>query len=497
MKSPNSNSIPRSPIVVVMGHIDHGKSTLIDYIRKTNTTDKEAGGITQHVSAYEAEVATPDGKKHTITFLDTPGHEAFSAIRERGSRTADLAVLVVSAEDGVKQQTVEAINCIKESTIPFLVAINKIDKPNANVDKTKQELAEKEILLEGWGGTVPCVKISAKTGEGVQELLETLVLQAEIEGIAGNPSLPASGFVIEGSQDPKKGIVATLVVKDGTVRKGTFLRAGKSIAPVRMMEDYRSKPIQEALPGSPLRIIGWNETPVAGMSFSSYSTKEEALEASLTAENNTKTNTNTHTAEKMLPAIIKADTLGSLEAIVHEIKKLDNEKISIKIISSGIGSISESEVKTANSSKDILVIGFNVKTDPGAKDIALRNNTEIKTFTIIYELTEWLGEKMKELAPREEVEEMTGEAKVLKVFSKNKNKQVIGGRVESGAIEVDTAVKIFRREAEIGEGRVRELQSKKVKTSRVEEGVEFGALVDSKIEIVAGDKISCYQKVMK
>jgi translation initiation factor IF-2 len=498
MKEDAPKKIPRAPIVVVMGHIDHGKSTLIDYIRKTNTTDKEEGGITQHVSAYEAEVKTPDGRTHKITFLDTPGHEAFCAIRERGSKTADLAVLVVSAEDGVKPQTIEAIKCVKESGVPYLVAINKIDKPNANVDKTKQELAEKEVLLEGWGGTVPCTKISAKTGEGVPELLETLILQAEIEEISGDPDLPATGFVIEGTQDPKKGIIATLVVKDGTVKRGTYIRSGTAYAPARIIEDFRGKPIDEAGPGSPLRIIGWNEAPKAGMPFYSYNTKEEAMEASILEETSIiKAEIVKSTAEKLLPAIIKADALGSLEAIIHEIKKLDSDKIAIKIIASGVGSISESEVKMANSNKDILLLGFNVKIDSSARDIAERSGVEIKTFSIIYELTKWLGDKMLEQSPKEEVEEMTGEAKVLKVFSKNKNKQVIGGRVETGSIEVDTHVKVFRRDAEIGEGRIKELQSRKLKTSRVEEDTEFGALLDSKIEIVAGDKISCYQKILK
>lgn len=496
-----ATSAPRPPVVVVVGHIDHGKSTLLDYIRKTSVTEGEQGGITQHISAYEAAVEL-EGKIHKITFLDTPGHEAFSSMRERGTSAADIAILVVSAEDGVKPQTIEAINCIKKSGMPMLVAINKIDKSNANINKTKQELAEKEILLEGWGGTVPACAISAKTGEGVKELLETLVLQAELEEISADYSLPASGFVIESKLDPKKGIETVLIIKNGTLRKGAFLASGKAWTPVRSIEDFKGTQIDEASAGQPIKIWGWNEVPRVGKEFYSSRDKQELLNliAKKTQEEPVQENKKETVEEnpiKKVPIIIKTDTIGSLEAITHELRKLDNDRIAIKIISGGAGFVNEADVKLAKSGSDILVVSFNTKVEPGARDLATRNNIEIKQFGIIYELSEWVAERMKELEPKEEVLEMKGSAKVLKIFSATKRSQVIGGRVEEGEIDAGSIVKILRRDAEIGEGRIKELQAQKIKTGSISQGTEFGALVESKIEIVPGDKLSSYQKVIK
>ncbi len=477
------NLIARAPVVAILGHIDHGKSTLLDYIRKTNTTAKEAGGITQHISAYE--VVLEGGRK--ITFLDTPGHEAFCAIRERGSRIADIDILVVSAEDGVKPQTIEALKCIKDDGTPFIVAINKIDKPGANIDKTKQNLAENEVLVEGWGGTVPVVAISAKTGQNIEDLLEMILLQADITELKGEEGLPASGFVIESNMNPQKGVSATLLIKDGSLRKGDFVAVKGAWAPVRMIEDYRGVPLINASFSSPIRITGWSGAPAVGEEFQSFGSKIEAEKFAHTIASHKET-LEEPTSATILPIIIKADTLGSLEAIAHELKKISNEKIEARVVSSSIGAISEKDVKMAIGSK-AFVVGFGVSADKNATILAMRDSVEIKTFSIIYELTQWVKEQLDKNTPKENVETVTGKAKILKVFSKAKDKQVVGGKVEMGEIKTGSLVKIFRRDNPIGEGRVRELQAQKIKTGTVVEPQEFGSLLESKIEIFPGDTL--------
>lgn len=476
----------RPPVVVVMGHIDHGKSTLLDYIRKTNVVEKEAGGITQHISAYEAE-SEIDGHKRKITFLDTPGHEAFCLERERGVRAADVAVLVVAADDGVKPQTVEVLNCIKKDGMPFIIAISKIDKPGANIDKTKQGLAENDVLVEGWGGSVPVAPISSKTGQGVPELLELIALQSDLEELKGNPNVPAEGFVIESDLNPRQGVSASLIIKNGTLKTGSFAATAGAYTPVRAIESYNGKILKEASFSSPVKIVGWNALPMVGSQFKTFSKKEEAMEF---AEKNAISSLNDE--QKDIPEgsaffeiVIKADTFGSLNAVEHEIKKLDNEKITAKVVSKGIGTITENDIKSAIVKK-CLVLGFNVNTDKSAEMLAMREDIEIKTYKIIYELIDFLKEKIKEATPVEMVEKITGMAKILKTFSKNKDKQVVGGRVEEGEIKQGN-VQIWRRDALIGNGKIKELQIQKIKIGEAKKGDEFGILVESKMEIAPGD----------
>ncbi|HEY4480147.1 MAG TPA: translation initiation factor IF-2 [Candidatus Paceibacterota bacterium] len=488
----------RPPVVAVMGHIDHGKSTLLDYIRKTNLTAGEAGGITQHLSAYEAEVEISDGNKkdkRKITFLDTPGHEAFCSIRERGAKVADIALLVVSAEDGVKPQTLEALKCIKCDETPFIIAINKIDRPGANIEKVKQGLAENEVLVEGWGGHVPTVAISAKTGENISELLEVISLQADVEEFQGNKNIPAEGFVIESGLNPKQGIAATLIIKDGTLKIGGFVATEDSYAPVRAMENFKGENIKEATFSAPVRITGWNETPKAGEKFRTFERKEEAIAFSQVNKDNKNSIPNGEKDDRhLIMVIVKADTSGSLEALEHELKKLSNEKISLKIVSKGIGSITESDIKTANIKKS-AIIGFNVSVPKNVELLALREKILIKTFSVIYELVDFVKEKIKSETPVTHVETVAGSAKVLRVFSKNRDRQVIGGRMTEGEIKSGNNVKILRRENVIGEGKVKEVQTQKIKASSVKEGDEFGMMVDSKMEIVEGDVVRSMEMV--
>lgn len=492
-----SNTTERAPVIAIMGHIDHGKSTLLSYIRHSSEPLREAGGITQHVSAYEVEHTRADGTPQSITFLDTPGHEAFSGIRKRGASVADIAILVVSAEDGVKPQTLEALRAIRDSKTPFIVAINKIDKPGADLERTKQSLAENEIYIEGYGGDVPAVPISAKTGEGVPELLDMILLVAELEGLTGDRSVHGSGVVIESSRDVKKGVAATCIIKNGTIRKGMYVAAGESVAPIRLMENFLGKAITEASFSSPVRIIGWDKLPSVGDPFETYASRDEAyahVEKFRLAEQQkgSKVTAHAESTRLPLPLIIKADAGGSLEAALYEIAKLGNERIEPQVVSSGIGTISENDVRLASGQTKAVILGFNVKVDPPAKALADRSEISIQTFDIIYKMSEWLAELLTSKTPKMATEETIGQAKILKVFSKIKDKQVLGGRVEHGEIRLGAQVKILRRENEIGQGKVRELQQQKNRSESAAEGTEFGALIEAKAEIMPGDHIVAY-----
>lgn len=509
-KSKNKGIVERPPIITIMGHIDHGKSTLLDYIRKSNIVAGESGGITQHLSAYEVIHPAKEGGTKTITFLDTPGHQAFSNMRSRGANIADIAVLVVSAEDGVKQQTIEAWKSIKDAGITYIVAITKIDKPNANVERVKQDLAEHEIYIEGYGGDVPCIPISAKSGAGVPELLDMMLLVAELAELKGDKTKPGEGVVIESSLNPKRGISATLIIEDGTLKKGSFVVAEDSIAPVRMMENFLGKTIDEASFSSPIRITGWQKIPTIGAPFKTYPSKKEAeaaVESYLSTARvkikapQTQVPKGEEGEEEIrivtIPLIIKTDVVGTLEAIEKEIGTLDTEKVKIKLVQKGVGTISENDVKTVAGSQEPIIIGFHVSVDGNVPPLAERYGAIIKTFDIIYKITEWLQEEIARRTPKIETEEMTGQAEILKVFSKNKNKQVVGGRVSKGVLKIKSIVKIIRREHEIGRGKILELQRQKLAADEVIEGNEFGTMIDSKIEIARGDVIESFVLVTK
>ncbi|MBX4195406.1 GTP-binding protein [Candidatus Parcubacteria bacterium] len=477
-----------------MGHIDHGKSTLLDYIRKSNTVDKEAGGITQHVAAYEIVHIRDDETGSRITFLDTPGHEAFKSIRARGARAADIAVLVVSAEDGVKPQTLEALKRIREEKIPMLVAITKIDKPSANIEMVKQSLAENDVYLEGYGGDVPFVALSAKTGEGVKEFLDMLILLSEMEHCTGDSDRWGTGVIIESRLDPKKGVTAVGVIKDGTVKIGQVAASIGTVAPLRFILNADGEQVPELSFSSPIQIVGWDNLPLVGAVFEIF---EDKKAAQLYADSERvlahipkqeMQSANIEDGSTALPLIIKADAAGSLEAIQYELGKIARERISIKIVTAAVGTISEGDVKTSMTTPGTIIMGFNTKVDPQAAALAERTEgVTIELFDIIYKLKERVEELLTEREPKVEVEEIMGRAKVLKIFSKTKDKQVVGARVENGLIEKGSMLKILRREEEIGRGKVKELQQAKIATDSVSEGAEFGAMIESKAEITPGD----------
>lgn len=493
--------IPRPPVIAVMGHIDHGKSTLLDYIRKTNIVEKEVGGITQHISAYEVLHKTSAGAEQKITFLDTPGHEAFQKMRSRGAEVADIAILVVSSEEGVKPQTLEALASITECGIPYVVALTKIDKPSANVERTKQNLSENGIYLEGLGGEIPFSPVSSKTGEGIPELLDLLLLVAELQELTGDPSLPAEGFVIEANLDPKKGTSATLVIKNGTLRSGMFVVAGESFSPVRIMEDFLGRALKEATFSSPVRVIGFNALPPIGKQFHSVAKKKEAEElmalGSIPIAEAATPNTEGSENRTTVPIILKADVLGTIDAIEHELAKLKNDRLTLKVIHKGVGAISLADVKLASGDDTTLIVGFNVKTDQAAIEEAERLGITIEVFSIIYKLSEWLEDALKKRTPKIQVEEVLGRAKLLKTFSKVKDKQVIGGRVETGVLSVGAQVKVLRKGEEIGRGKILGLQAQKVIARQVEEGNEFGSELQSKVDIAAGDVLESFIIVEK
>lgn len=491
----------RPPVVVVMGHVDHGKSTLLDYIRKTKIADGEAGGITQHISAYEVLTKDENKQDRLITFLDTPGHEAFTKMRCRGAQAADIAILVVSAEDGAKAQTMEAYNTIIENEIPYIVAINKIDRPNANIDRTKMDLVEKGIYLEGLGGNIPFALISAKEGTGINELMELILLLADMENLEGDASLNARGVIIEAKRDPKRGISATCIIKNGTIRAGMFVACGESLVNTRMLENFLGKPIKEATFSSPVHLVGFESMPEVGNMFESFETKKEAeAYIKIVKEENLENKTPNCQRDqniKTIPIIIKTDVVGTIDAIEKEIEKLNKEEIIFKIISKGVGAINESDLRMGSINKDSIIVGFNAKLDNTARDLNESLKVNVETFDIIYKLIDWLRDLIEERRPRQEVKEVIGSLKILKTFGTTKDRHVIGGKVLNGKISLHSSVKIMRRDFEIGIGKITELQTNKIKAKDVYEGDECGIQIETRVDVSAGDVLEAFELVIK
>jgi translation initiation factor IF-2 len=483
----------RPPVVAVMGHVDHGKSSLLDYIRSTNVIDGEAGGITQHISAYEVEHENESGEKDRITFIDTPGHAAFSGMRSRGATMADIVILIVSAEDGVKEQTKEAIDIIQRNKVPMVVAINKIDKNNADPEKVKYSLLEHGVYLEGLGGDIPYSLISAKKGTGISELLDTLLLMAEMEEFTGNPETQAEGFVVESSRDVNRGISATLIIKNGSLSKGNFVVAGKSIASTRLLEDFSGKSIESAAFSSPIRITGFDTLPEAGALFMSFTTKKEAETTAheqtlaINGDYESRTKVNDDEERFVLPLIIKSDVVGTKEAIETEVEKLTNEKVLIKIIKSEAGNITENDIHLALTNPNSIIISFNGEVEKTATRVDGYDTVTIKKFNVIYHLTEWLEKEIEERRPKKNVNTTTSSCRVIKIFNKSKGQQLIGCKVHGGTFQKDAQSRLIRNEKELCLVKISEMKSAHQDVASVPDGQEFGMMVISQKDIEEGD----------
>lgn len=480
----------RPPVIAVMGHIDHGKSSLLDYIRKANVAAGEAGGITQHVAAYSAK-----HNDRAITFLDTPGHEAFKSLRARGAQAADIAILVVAADEGVMPQTLDALQAIKEAHIPYVVAITKIDKNNADIEHTKTSLLSNEVYLEGLGGDIPYAPVSSKTGEGVPELLDLVLLAADLIELSADPELPAEGFVLESTQDPKRGSSATLIIKDGTLTTGTFVVATDAYAPVRFIENFLGKRIPSAGPSEPVLVSGFSKLPEAGALFTISKTKKEA-EHEATAHAKKQAMPERIQATEgvaVLPLIIKADVQGSVDAIKHELKKLTHERAEISIVGSGVGSVCESDVKTALAS-GATIIAFNTGTDALARDLSIRDGIDIENFSIIYQLSDNVAELLAGRAPKITVEEELGRATVLRTFGSTTKRQVMGATLLSGVFTVGSQVKVTRGDDEVTRGKIANLQQQRADVKEIRTEGEFGLEIEAKEDVKQGDTIILFAR---
>jgi translation initiation factor IF-2 len=496
-KESGKNLQSRPPVVTILGHVDHGKTTLLDTIRKTSVVTQEAGGITQHISAYQVKK-----KGQLITFVDTPGHEAFSSMRERGVSIADIAVLVVAADDGVRPQTKEVIEYLKEKNIPTIVAINKIDKPEANPQRVKQELADHGILIEQWGGKVMSVEISAKKNIGVDDLLESILLLAEVEDLKADYKRDGLAIVLESHLDPQKGSVATVLVKTGTLKVGQDITAGSVWGRIRKMEDYRALDISSATPSMPAILIGLNGTPNTNDIVQVASGKSAARAFSQNLKNGSQLKEGILNKNKIYNAIeegkikklnliIKADVQGSLEAIEQILSTIKSDEVAINYVGMGVGNITESDVKVAFSSKS-LILGFNVNTTPVAKRMAENDAVQIKTFNIIYELVESVKKMLIEMLPVEIIRTDIGSLKVLAIFKNGKNEMIVGGRVSNGKIKKGCLLEIKRDGEIIGQGRLANLQQNKTNTEEVNQGNECGLTFEGSMKIKEGDDLLGY-----
>jgi translation initiation factor IF-2 len=500
-KESGENLKSRPPIVTILGHVDHGKTTLLDAIRKTNVAAGESGGITQCISAYQVKK-----KGQLITFVDTPGHEAFSAMRERGASIADIAVLVVAADDGVRPQTKEVIEYLLAKKIPTVVAINKIDKPEANPQKVKQELADNGILFEEWGGQVLSSKISAKKNIGLDNLLENILLLAEMEDFKANYSREPLGIVLESNLDPQKGPVATVLVKTGILKEGQDVIAGSVFGRIRRIENFKGQRIPEATPGTPVSIIGLNGSPNSNdilQSVGKSKTKSRLKEiqaqgipgrTAFSSAQMMKTIANEKI--KKLNIILKSDVQGSLEAIQHILGEIKSEEVAISYIETGVGNITESDVRLAGSAKAI-VYGFNVEATSVAKRMAENAKVEIKNYKIIYELVEDIKNKLIAMLPLLVEKTDFGKLKVLAIFKTGRGDMIVGGKIISGKIVNGSLIEVFRNENSIGKGKLSNLQENKINVDEVTNGKECGITFLGDTKIKTDDILLSYKEEVK
>ncbi len=486
-KNKQPDVISRPPVVVVLGHIDHGKTSLLMAIREFNILEKESGGITQHVGAYQIE-----HNQKKITFIDTPGHESFSAIRGRGSKLADIAVLVIDASEGIKKQTKEAIALIKNAKLTTIVALNKMDKPGANPEMVKQQLSKEEILVESWGGQVPSVEISAKTGQGITDLLDMIQLVADVEDLKAETEVLAEGTIIEAYLDPKKGPTTTVLVENGTLRQGDFIGTDSVVGKIKNLGDFLQKEMEEANPSDPAVIIGFENVPAVGEKFHVFSSYEEA-KANLKQREIKRDTFEFDPNKKYLNLVIKGDAQGSLEGIEEVLKILPQDNVCIRIIRSEVGDITEQDVKMAKTSEAVM-IAFRVKKDKVAEISAENNKVKVYEFSIIYELAQKVRELMERKLTKEKERIDLGKIEVLAIFRTEKNRQIVGGNVIEGEVQKGASLEIFREEEKIGHGRIIELQSNKKDFDVVKKGKECGILYQGNERIKEGDTLVVFKE---
>jgi len=518
--------VPKPPVVVVLGHIDHGKSSLLQSIKElgVSITEREAGGITQHIGAYQTE---KDGKK--ITFIDTPGHEAFSAMRSRGAKVADIAVLVIDVTEGIRLQTKEAISHIKGAQIPFIVALNKIDKPEANPEKVKRELQKEGILVEDLGGKIPQVLTSAKTGQGINELLELIALVAEMENLQAGIQKPGEGVVVEAYLDGQRGPTATLILSQGILKTGNIIGTPTTVGKLKILESFQGKTIGEVLPADPAIVVGFETVPKVGENFRVFPSIESAR-AQLQITKKTpvpslNTETEIDSGQRILNLILKADVLGSIEAVEGVLEGLSQEKPSVRaelgtgpvshrnevsgaglilrILKSEVGEINESDIKLAKSTQvskeasrglkeQTVILGFRVKISPVARQLAEREKIKIMSFEVIYDLVEEIRKFMGRIVEAGLVRKESGKLKVLAVFLTEKNRQIVGGKVTEGEMKKGAQLEVFRGETLLGRGKAINLQRNKKDIEQIRKGEECGILYEGDAKVEEGDILVAY-----
>lgn len=501
-------STPRPPVIVIMGHVDHGKTKLLDAIRSTNVMASEAGGITQHIGAYQTVWINPKTKEQNLlTFIDTPGHEAFTVMRSRGAKVADIAVLVVAADDGIKPQTVEAINIIKAAKLPFVVAINKIDKEGADPERVRTELAQHNIIADNWGGDVPVVEISAKQSLNIDKLLDTLLLVAEMnaDSIKADPNRGAAGTVIEAHVDKGEGPVATILVQTGTLHPNDpLIMNGEIYGKVRAMRDYRGENLLSAPPSCPVRILGFKLAPQVGdvLDVSRIGAEEINIKTKRTQQSGAEQHTveaeneDDEEKRKWLNVIVKTDVLGSLEAITASLEKLKNDEVGVKVVGKGLGNISADDVTLANTT-GAVVYAFGVVPSPLAQEMMQTGKVEFKQYKIIYDLLNDVKDRLEKMLNPELIVTEFGNFKIVAIFRTDKSSMIVGGRVEGGKLVKDTLARVKRNKEIIAKGKITKLQTAKQEMNEVPEGTECGVQFEGKTRLEVGDILECYKEEKK
>ncbi|MBI2426673.1 MAG: translation initiation factor IF-2 [Candidatus Kerfeldbacteria bacterium] len=498
-----NGAVARAPVVVVMGHVDHGKTTLLDAIRKTNVAGGEAGGITQSIGAYQVLE-----NNRPITFIDTPGHEAFSAMRSRGANVADIAILVIAADDGLKPQTKEALEIIQRAGLPFVVALNKIDKEGADIQRVKTSLTEIGLTPEDWGGKTVIAEVSAKKGTGIHELLDLVLLVADLHAdeITANPAREAVGTIIEAHIDKGAGPVATVLIQSGTLHMGDLVTVGAVYGKVKALKDYTGETVREAVPSMPVRILGLKEAPEVGdilhvtsdRQMIKKAIREHAMAASRrrtreAAPPSTKTDEDKKSLVKKLNIVLKTDTVSSQEAIAEAIAEMSYEGVHVSILSKGLGNVTDKDVDQANTGRAML-LAFNVRATPDAKEIARERAVKIKEFSIIYELLDEIKAHLEALLSPEIIEVDLGALRVLQLFKQRGTEQIVGGKVVKGKVARNAEIRIERKGEALGQGTVLQLQAEKKDVPEVREGLECGVRVKAAVPILVGDELTFFTK---